>query len=409
MKGWKTYKLGELAHKIGSGSTPRGGKEAYLEHSDISLIRSQNVLDFSFSTAGLAFISDEQAHELRSVTIEKDDVLLNITGDSVARVCKVPPDLLPARVNQHVAIIRANKEKINSDFLKYYLLEPSFKGYMLGLASSGATRNALTKIMIENFEIKLPDLNTQHSIASILSSLDNKIELNLQMNQTLEEMAQAIFKEWFVNFNFPGSNGKLVDDLPKGWKKGSVLEIATLLSGGTPKTEVSEYWDGNIGWISAKDVTANNKRFILETEKQITEDGIESSAAKLLPKFTTVISARGTVGNYCILSDEMAISQSNYGIKSKSDLNFFLFVLIENMIEMMQAYSYGTVFDTITTKTFQEMEITIPAEAIMREFESTVSPVFHKILENQVQSQTLSQFRDSLLPILMTGKIEVKA
>ena len=263
--------------------------------------------------------------------------------------------------------------------------------------------------MIENFEIKLPDLNTQHSIASILSSLDNKIELNLQMNQTLEEMAQAIFKEWFVNFNFPGSNGKLVDDLPKGWKKGSVLEIATLLSGGTPKTEVSEYWDGNIGWISAKDVTANNKRFILETEKQITEDGIESSAAKLLPKFTTVISARGTVGNYCILSDEMAISQSNYGIKSKSDLNFFLFVLIENMIEMMQAYSYGTVFDTITTKTFQEMEITIPAEAIMREFESTVSPVFHKILENQVQSQTLSQFRDSLLPILMTGKIEVKA
>ncbi len=94
-KNWKTYKLRELVHKIGSGSTPRGGKEAYLEHSDISLIRSQNVLDFAFSTDGLAFISDEQAHELKSVTIEKDDVLLNITGDSVARVCKVPPELLP--------------------------------------------------------------------------------------------------------------------------------------------------------------------------------------------------------------------------------------------------------------------------------------------------------------------------
>ncbi len=408
-KNWKTYKLGEIADKIGSGSTPRGGKEAYLEHSNISLIRSQNVLDFSFSTDGLAFISDEQAHELRSVIIEKDDVLLNITGDSVARVCKVPTELLPARVNQHVAIIRANKSKINSDFLKYYLLEPSFKGYMLGLASAGATRNALTKVMIENFKIKAPELKAQTQIASILSSLDNKIELNLQMNQTLEAMAQAIFKEWFVNFKYPGSNGKLVDGLPKGWKKGSVLEIATLLSGGTPKTEVPEYWNGNIGWLSAKDITANNKRFIIETEKQITKAGIENSATKLLPKFTTVVSARGTVGNYCILSKEMAISQSNYGLKSKSDLDFFLFIVIENMIEMMQAYSYGTVFDTITTKTFHEMEITIPEKKLMSEFEMAISPIFSKILQNQLQNQTLSILRDSLLPNLMSGKTEVKA
>ena len=138
-KNWKTYKLSEITSKIGSGATPRGGKEAYLEKGDISLIRSQNVLDFSFSKDGLAFISEEQAYELRNVTIEEDDILLNITGDSVARVCKVPVELLPARVNQHVAIIRANRKFVDADFLKYYLLEPSFKGYMLGLASAGAT------------------------------------------------------------------------------------------------------------------------------------------------------------------------------------------------------------------------------------------------------------------------------
>ena len=138
-KNWEPYKLSEITNKIGSGSTPRGGKEVYLDQGNISLIRSQNVLDFSFSTNGLVYISEEQAFELRNVTIEEDDILLNITGDSVARVCKVPAELLPARVNQHVAIIRANNKKVNADFLKYYLLEPSFKGYMLGLASAGAT------------------------------------------------------------------------------------------------------------------------------------------------------------------------------------------------------------------------------------------------------------------------------
>lgn len=148
MNNWETYRLGDISEKIGSGATPRGGKETYLGFGGTSLIRSQNVLDFSFSKNGLAYISEEQAHELRSVTVEDEDVLLNITGDSVARVCQVSAEILPARVNQHVAIIRGKKEVINQSFLKYYLLEPSFKRHMLGLSSAGATRNALTKVLI---------------------------------------------------------------------------------------------------------------------------------------------------------------------------------------------------------------------------------------------------------------------
>ncbi len=412
---WKAHRLGDITNKISSGATPRGGKEAYLERGEYSLVRSQNILDFSFSKTGLAFISEEQASNLKNVEIEEKDVLLNITGDSVARVCQVPNDVLPARVNQHVAIIRGKNQIIDQKFLKYYLLQPSFKKYMLGLASAGATRNALTKSMIENFEIQTPDLSTQRRIASILSSLDEKIELNLQMNQTLEAMAQAIFKEWFVpstrsgqrNFNFPGFDGELVGGLPKGWRKGNVLEIATLLSGGTPKTSEADYWDGEINWISAKDITSSNNQFIIETEKTITELGIKRSAAKLLPTFTTIISARGTVGNFCILPKEMAISQSNYGLKSNSDFDFFLFLLVKNMISMMKAFSYGAVFDTITTKTFEAMEITIPENQVIKEFEKFIKPIYSKILTNQLQIQTLTQTRNTLLPKLMSGKIEV--
>jgi len=224
------------------------------------------------------------------------------------------------------------------------------------------------------------------------------------MNQTLENIAQAIFKEWFVNFNFPWFDGELVDGLPKGWKLGSILEIATLLSGGTPKTSIPEYWDGQINWISAKDITNSNGQFIVNTEKTITELGISKSAAKLLPEKTTIISARGTVGNYCILSKEMAISQSNYGLKS--DFDYFLFLMIENMIMMMKAFSYGTVFDTITTKTFQEMEILIPTNEVIKDFENKITPIYEKILTNQYQIQTLTQARDTLLPKLMSGELE---
>ena len=204
-KVWQTVKLKDCCTKIGSGATPRGGKEAYLDEGPFSLIRSQNVLDFFFSYNGLAFIDKDQAYQLSNVEIEEKDVLLNITGDSVARVCQVPSTLLPARVNQHVSIIRPDKSKLVPEFLKYFLLNPKFKNYMLGLASVGGTRNALTKGMIEDFEINLPDLPTQTRIASILSALDDKIELNRQTNQTLEAIAQAIFKEWFVDFRFPHS------------------------------------------------------------------------------------------------------------------------------------------------------------------------------------------------------------
>jgi type I restriction enzyme S subunit len=177
MKYCKEYRLGDVCKKIGSGATPRGGGDTYLENGDFALIRSQNILDFQFTYQGLAFISKEQAEKLNNVILEERDILLNITGDSVARVCQVPKGFLPARVNQHVAIIRPDKEILNPEFLKYYLLNPLFKDYMLMLSSSGATRNAITKGMIENFTISAPDIVTQTGVAEILSSLMKRLSL----------------------------------------------------------------------------------------------------------------------------------------------------------------------------------------------------------------------------------------
>ena len=170
MEEWKKYKLGEITSKIGSGATPKGGRDSYLG-GNIALIRSQNVLDFSFSKLGLAYINEVQAEKLSNVEVYEKDVLLNITGDSVARVCIVPNNVLPARVNQHVAIIRGN-DKVDYRYLLYYL--QYIKPQLLSLSQGGATRNALTKKMIEELEVKMPSKGIQKEIVSILYALDSK-------------------------------------------------------------------------------------------------------------------------------------------------------------------------------------------------------------------------------------------
>ena len=221
-------KLGDICTKIGSGATPRGGKDAYCDKG-ITLIRSQNVLDFSFSDNGLAFINEEQAAKLNNVEILSGDVLLNITGDSVARACVMDDSFLPARVNQHVTIIRGKNDVVINRYLLYFLQWQ--KNHLLQLASGGATRNALTKGMIEQLEIELPSLEQQKNVVAILGSLDNKIALNNKINDNLERQAQAIYKSWFVDF-LPFGGTK-----PRTWIETDIYTLANIIYGAPFKSK----------------------------------------------------------------------------------------------------------------------------------------------------------------------------
>ncbi|WP_323897429.1 MULTISPECIES: restriction endonuclease subunit S [Aeromonas] len=179
---YSTKPLSVLASKIGSGATPKGGQKAYKE-SGISLIRSLNVYDSEFKPEGLAFIDDDQAEKLSNVVVEEGDVLLNITGASIARCCVAPVELLPARVNQHVCIIRPNEE-LNSTYLNYLLISPKFKAALLFQGAGGATRQALTKVMVSNLEIPLPPLEMQ-------AELVGKVNLFSQKNRALKEQVNS--------------------------------------------------------------------------------------------------------------------------------------------------------------------------------------------------------------------------
>jgi type I restriction enzyme, S subunit len=250
---WNCVPLGELTNKIGSGATPRGGSTAYKD-SGVPLIRSMNVHDGKFKIDGLAFLDEDQAASLNNVTLQKDDVLLNITGASVARVCILPEEYSGGRVNQHVAIIRPKAEKLYPKFLEHFLASPIAKSKLLTVAGSGATREAITKKDIEDFEIPLAPIEEQKQIAAILDQADSLRNARRQAIEKLNTLSQSIFYEMFGD---PRTNSK---KLPMD-ALGNLIKVSSGdgLTTSSQKGGVYPVYGGNgiTGWHDEYNVPAN--------------------------------------------------------------------------------------------------------------------------------------------------------
>ena len=384
-------KFVEVCEKIGSGATPRGGKEAYSDEG-ISLVRSQNGLDFSFSSDGLVHINDEQAKKLKNVELHPDDVLLNITGDSVARACIMDSSFLPARVNQHVAIVRGKKELVLNSYILYYLQWK--KDYLLQLASAGATRNALTKGMIEQLDINLPSLTEQKRIVAVLDSIQQKISVNKKINDNLYEMVNAyytsLFKENDCEMTTVGNYAERI------------------YSGGTPMTSNAAYWNGTFGWFSSGET---RNRFVISTEKTITQAGIDNSSTKLATKYDIVMASAGqgfTRGQTSMLLIDTYVNQSVIVIKSERNILPYLFWNLANRYDELRAISdSSSIRGSLTTKMIAAFEIPLAKAQSLQAFADFAWSVIHQIENNLLENERLTALRDSLLPKLMSGEIDV--
>ncbi len=428
--GWASVRLGDVCTKIGSGATPRGGSGVYLDSGPYALIRSQNVHNDGFRREGLAFIGEEHAAELSNVEVLRDDVLLNITGDSVARCCQVEESVLPARVNQHVAIVRPNPEKLDPRFLRYFLVSPDMQAQLLSWAGAGGTRNALTKAMIESFEVVAPGgVDEQRAIAGILGSLDDKIELNRRMNETLEAIARALFKSWFVDFDpvraraegrapslprhladlFPDSfEESELGEIPAGWRTSTVgAELVTVL-GGTPSRAVPSYWEGGaIPWINSG--TANEFR-VTEPSEFITQEGMDRSATKLMPERTTIIAITGaTLGQVSLLEIEACANQSIVGLLGSAAIpGEFIYFWVKERIGELISWQTGGAQQHINKNNVNDLRLLRPSEHLMQAYLRVARPIFDRVKANCFESRTLAALRDMLLPKLLSGEIRVK-
>ncbi|MDM6949572.1 restriction endonuclease subunit S [Klebsiella michiganensis] len=297
---------------------------------------------------------------------------------------------------QRIITLRWYKNILDNKFLKYWLQSEQGQ-YELESRASGTTVFGIKSSVLKKIPISLPPYNEQVAISSVLYSIDEKIDLLHRQNKTLESMAETLFRQWFD-----------VDSNDE-WQEKNVLDIFTLVGGGTPKTSVAEYWTDEIPWISGGDISAAHQGYLYSTEKSISLAGLQNSSAKLLPKNSTVISARGTVGKYALLARDMAFSQSNYGIVSKiGNYPFFIYLLVGFIVDDLLTAAYGSVFDTITTRTFESVNLKFPSLNSIEKFNEEISPIFSKKETNTQQIKTLETLRDTLLPKLMSGEVRVQ-
>ena len=396
MSEWKEYKLKDIGCSFLSGFA---FKSTDYKNEGIPLIKIGNIQDrIVHADKSEDFISNDIVDEkLSKYLLEDKNVVIAMTGQgSVGRVGRIRlKNNEQVLLNQRVGKFICDEKNINLDYLFYVLASAKYQDALFN-AGSGSGQPNLSPELILSFEIPAPDYKVQSSIASILSSLDDKIDLLHRQNKTLEQLAETLFRQWFV------------EEAEESWGETNLYDAVELVGGGTPKTEVVEYWDGNLNWLSGGDISSNHKNFVMSSEKKISKNGLENSSANLLPKFATVISARGTVGKYCILSEPMTFSQSNYGIIPRyKNCFFFTYSLIAHSVDELLGAAYGSVFDTITTNTFKETKLRLPSQEKINEFEETVKPYFQKMLSNQAQIRTLTQLRDTLLPKLMSGEVRV--
>ena len=405
--------LKEVCTKIGSGATPKGGKEVYSKKG-IALIRSQNVRDFNFSYDGLVFINDEQAEKLKNVILEKDDILLNITGDSVARTCKVDNRVLPARVNQHVAIIRPDSSNLLPSYLLYFLQMK--KRHLLSIAGGGATRNALTKEMIEDIEIELPNTSYQSKVTNILDSIQKKISINNQINRNLEEQAKTLFHENFIAFTPYKENLVKVGSrsIPKGWSIVSLNDVCSKITDGShfspkdsPKSIYPMFSVKDMGKYGFNDT--NCKHISLD-------DFLKMQKNDCVPKVNDILVAKD--GSYlkeificneqrdeAILSS-IAIFRPDVEIINP-DILLNLLKHPSVMKDVKDNYVSGSALPRIVLKDFKKFTFVLPPMSEQIKIAPQLETYRMQIANNIEENKRLQLCLDTLLPKLMSGELEV--
>lgn len=401
MSEWKESELEEVIECLIDyrGKTPKKTKIG------VPLITAKIIKGGAISTPD-EFIadSDYDSWMVRGYP-QKGDVVLT-TEAPLGEVAQL--DNKKIALAQRVVCLRGKKDILDNTYLKYYFI--SKRGHTaLTSKGTGTTVIGIKQSELRKVNVVYPPLPTQRRISAILSSLDAKIENNNKVNAKLEEIAQNLFKEWFVDFG-PFKDGKFVDSelgpIPEGWRVVSLGEIIDTTSGGTPSRKNDEFYiGGKYNWVKSKEL---NGGYILATEELITEDAIKKSAAKLLPNNSVLVAMYGaTVGEFGIISKEMTCNQAICALLPNEKVPYsFLFMLAKNKKEELINMAVGSAQQNISQVLIKELKIAYNEETCLR-FHSVVEPIFEKKKNIDSENLQLTTLRDTLLPKLMSGEIKV--
>lgn len=410
-------KLKKLTSKIGSGSTPRGGKSTYLEDGPYKLIRSQNIYNHYYTPEGLAYITNEQAEKLKNVSLKKRDILINITGDSVARTTIVENNMLPGRVNQHVSIIRCEENLLDPYYLLAFLTNKNTQKHLLSLAQAGGTRPALTKGMLEQLEVPLLSYEQQKKVGNTLKIINEKISVNNSIILLLEQISQALFKKWFIDFDFPNvdgqpyktSGGEMIESelglIPAQWVIVKLSNITTVLKKtfNPRKTDLNKVVHFSLPAYDKNQQPTLDDVLTIKSNKWLIEDNcvIFSKMNPITPRVWLTITNNEFSS---VASSEFVV------LKSKSkEMNGFIY----NICKSEVFNSYLITHATGSTNSRQRVTPTIALQFpialnddIVKNYSNTVVGMTETIKVLSKENAHLQQLRNVLLPKLMAGEVE---
>ena len=411
---WKEVRLGDVIdYKKGFAF-----KSSMYKSTGTYIIRVSDTTANSVDISSCNCISPELAQQYTDYSLKTKDIIIATVGSwptnpasIVGKVVRVPESANNALLNQNAVRIRSNGI-VDSDYLYYLLKEEHFSKYLVGTAQGSASQASITLKDIFGYSFSAPsEIEDQHRIASILSSLDRKIELNNKINADLEEMAQTIFKNWFVDFE-PFKDGKFVESelgmIPEGWRVGRLDEIADVVGGSTPSKAKPEYYTQNgIAWLTPKDLSNHPAVYSSRGEIDITEEGYNSTSTKLMPKGSVLFTSRAPIGYISIAQNEICTNQGFKSLVPKKAGTFFLYCFLKYATPEIENKSTGSTFKEASGALIKSLQTIMPNQKIFEDFETIVSPLFTRIEYLETESSRLSHLRDTLLPKLMSGDLEV--
>lgn len=434
---WPEVTIESIATRIAMGPFGSDIKTDNFVPMGVPIIRGGNLTKDRFHSEGFVFLTEEKANDLLNANAFPGDLVFTHRG-TLGQVGLIPEQPFPRYVvSQSQMKLACDKHKALPEFIYYFFKSPIGQNALLvNTSQTGVPAISRPVTSLKTIQLRLPPLGEQRAIAHILGTLDDKIELNRKQNETLEAMARALFKAWFVDFepvrakmegrwvrgqSLPGLPAHLYDlfpdklveselgVIPEGWVVGKIRDCCVQIqNGGTPRRNESRFWDnGNIPWLASGEV---RQSIITATESFITEDGLAESSAKWVPAFSTVVALYGaTAGQVSLTSFPLTTNQAVCALIPKQSYAFFNYLAMRRATADMENKAVGSAQQNISKGIVENTDVVLPSSALIQRFAQVVNPLFDGWIANLYQSGSLSQLRDTLLPKLISGELRVPA
>lgn len=410
------YRLSQIADVV-NGATPTTENPDFFD-GNIPWFTPKDLSDqkTKYIKKGERFLSKEGFESCSTKIIPPYNILMS----SRAPIGLLSINTNECCTNQGFKSLILNKELVDVDYMYYYLRHHMPQIEALG---SGTTFREVSKEALEKYKVNIPNIDTQIKIAKILSSLDAKIALNRRMNEELEGMAKMLYDYWFVQFDFPNEEGKpykssggameynavLKREIPAGWKVKSISDICDVVNGATPSTRDALNFDGNVVWITPKDLSVQKEKFIFKGERNITQQGYDSCNTTIVPQGAILMSSRAPIGLMSIAGNVLC---TNQGFKTLVPKNmndrYYMWYYLQMMMPQIKSLGGGTTFKEVSKDSLLPFPIVnIDCPRVKKNWIETVSPIFKKQSLIVQEVAKLTALRDKLLPLLMNGQVRV--